>query len=192
MPLKIVHPDHFEIVGNGHVLLSSPPTTKLTADLSVGSLTEEIALLSKGHAIIGKETKSIDQPLVESAASDYYASAATLSTEQDVRFVLELYGRREPGIEIKVDPSLVPEERIELVRIAFAVSFEVKVTLEASIALHRYSTKSEPQIVVLEFGPVERTVQRDSVIASVADVVGLINGKIGALESDKGPGDALD
>lgn len=192
MPIKIVHPDHLEIIGKGGVLLSSPPTTKLSSDLSVATLTEEIALLSKGHAIIGKETKSTDQATIESTFSDYYANAKRLLIDQGAKFLLELRGRKEPGIEIKVDPSLVPEEMVELVRTAFAVNFEVKVTMQASVEYDRYSTKGKFQVIVLEFGPVERTVQQDSVIASVADTVGLINGKLGYSESDEGPGHALD
>jgi len=56
MPIKIIRQTHQEIIGRGTVLLSSPPAADQTGDLYTGQIVEDAALLSRAHAMIGKES----------------------------------------------------------------------------------------------------------------------------------------
>src|SRR5436190_23723584 len=59
MPVKIIHPDHTEVVGEGLVLLFSPHIATSKRDLFTGQIVEEAALLSKSWAIVTKERKQL-------------------------------------------------------------------------------------------------------------------------------------
>src|SRR2546426_578291 len=52
--------------------------------------------------------------------------------------------------------------------------------------------KQPVQIIQLELGPDERGFQKDHIVSVMADIVGLINGKLGFLESDQRGSRVLD
>jgi hypothetical protein len=192
MPLKIVHPNHYEIIGRGFVLLSSPPILSKTTDLHTGTLTEEIALLSKCHAIIGKEKKLTDLSEMESVRSQFTTGIREFLADHGIRFILEIRGKKEPGLEIKTAQSASEaNEILEIVKTAFAMSFPVKVTGFSPEEKPMYSD-SDVQTVVLDLGPDERGFQRESIVDVAAEMVGLVNGKLGFSESDEGVRDVLD
>lgn len=193
MPLKIVHPNHEEIIGRGRVLLLSSANPTKTPDLHMGALTEEIALLSKGHAIIGKEKSSADALEVESARLEFITGVRELIADQGIKVILEIRGKKEPGLGI-VAASSTPEanEIVEIVKTAFSLNFPVAITGLSSTDLPTYSDDKDVQTVVLDLGPDERRFQRETVIDIAAETVGLVNRRLGFSGGDDGSGDALD
>ena len=184
MPLKIIHPDHFEIVGRGLVLLSNPPPSHVSDESYTGKLVEEIALLSKAHAVIGKETKTVDAAPSQPAKSEFDTALERLCRDHGIKCILAITGKKEPGIEIRTERTdESTKEVIELVRAGFAVDFDVKVTSEESMTNDAPSVQSKPQVITLGLGPDGRGYKRDEIVATVADTVGLINAKLGYSEN---------
>ena len=191
MPLKVVHPNHYEIIGGGFVLLSSRPVFGKNEDLHTGTLTEEIALLSKSPAIIAKEKKMVDLSEAESAVYQFASRVRELVADQRIKCIMEIRGRKEPGFEIKTGESAnEPNEILEIVKTAFSMTLSVAVTTidSADLAI----ANDGAQTIILELGPDERDAQRDSVVNVAAETVGLINSKLGFSESDERTGDVLD
>ena len=190
MPLKIIHPDHFEIVGRGIVLLSNPPSFNASADTYTGKLVEEIALLSKAHAIIAKEPKAVDTAKGQLTKSEFNIAIRRLCEDHGIKCVLAIAGKKEPGIEIRTlhtDEST--KEMIELVRAGFAADFDVKITSRENTTDDVLSVQSKSQLITLELGSDERGYKRDEIVATVTDSVSLINAKLGHSEN---PSDTLD
>src|SRR5207249_9654166 len=84
MPVKIIHPDHTQVVGKGLVLLSSPHITTSKRDLYTGQIVEEAALLSKSWAIIAKESKQLQ--------GEAEARLAMSDSDKSVRDFVDEYG----------------------------------------------------------------------------------------------------
>src|SRR5713101_7917728 len=102
MPVKIIHPDHVEIVGLGHVLLTAPHIASPDADLHTGTIVEEAALTSRSYAVIGKVSKEfLDLGKIRSAKSELRKGIETFIAEDGIRYVLDIRGRKEPGVEIR-------------------------------------------------------------------------------------------
>ena len=102
MPLKIIHPDHTEIMGRGLVLLSSPSYTANRRDLDTGQIVEEAALLCKSWAIIAKENKQISMGNeTQSAKSDLVKRVNEFVEEYGIRCAILVSGIAEPGITVK-------------------------------------------------------------------------------------------
>ena len=193
MPLKIIHPNHYEIIGRGLVLLLSSTNQTKTPDLHMGALTEEIALLSKGHAIIGKEKRFADSSEIESARSEFTTGVRELIADQGIRIILEIRGKKEPGLGITVASSTSEADEIaEIVKTGFSLTVPTAVTSLSSTDLPTYSDDKEVQTIVLDLGPGERSFQRETVIDIAAETVGLVNRKLGFSGGDDGSGDALD
>ncbi|HEX4920784.1 MAG TPA: hypothetical protein VFV92_08595 [Candidatus Bathyarchaeia archaeon] len=193
MPLKIVHPNRYEIIGRGLVLLLSSTNQTKTPDLHMGALTEEIALLSKGHAIIGQEKRFTDASDIESARLEFTTGVRELIADQGIRIILEIRGKKEPGLGIMVAPSTSEaDEIVEIVKTAFSLTVPTAVTPLSSAELPTYSSDKDVQTIVLDLGPDERSIQRETVIDIAAETVGLVNRKLGFSGRDDGPGDALD
>ena len=193
MPLKIIHPSHYEIMGRGLVLLSSQPILGKNKDLHTGTLTEEIALLSKSHAIIGKEKRMEDRDGIESAVSQFTTRVREFVADEGIRCILEIRGMKGPGFVIKAEKSASEtNEILEIVKTSFAMSFPVATTPLSPAEHPVYSNSDGVQTIVLDLGPEEREFQRESIIVAAAETVGLINSKLGFSESDEGTRDVLD
>jgi len=207
MPLKIIHPHHTEVVGEGLVLLFSPHITTSKRDLYTGQIVEEAALLSKSWAIVAKERKqpqSGDE--TESADATLERSVQDFVDEYGIKCVIAIRGAAEPGITVKSqgDGSGF-EEILDIIRSGLEPHFSVNIDVVQSgnrvLGLQGNdrgadnSSAQSVQIIQIELGPEERSFRKDQVVNSVADIVGLINAKLGFSVSgdrDEGSSGALD
>jgi len=207
MPVKIIHPDHTEVVGEGLVLLSSPHITTSKRDLYTGQIVEEAALLSKSWAIITKEKK---QPQTgdetQSADANFEKSIQDFVEEYGIKCVIAISGAAEPGITIKGQGDASGfEEILDIIRSGlephFNVNPEVDQTGNRVLGLQGNdkgavnSSAQSVQIFQIELGPEERSFRKDQIVNSVVDIVGLINAKLGfsvSGDGNEGSSGALD
>src|SRR5713226_1799323 len=102
MPVKIIHPDHVEIVGLGHVLLTAPHIASPDAELHTGPIVEEAALTSRSYAVIGKVSREfLDPDRNQSAKSEFRRGVEAFIAEDGIRYVLNIRGKKEPGVDIR-------------------------------------------------------------------------------------------
>src|SRR3989441_12531352 len=118
MPVKIIHPDHTEVVGEGLVLLSSPHITTSKRDLYTGQIVEEAALLSKSWAIIAKERKQLQSgDETQSADANLEKSVQDFVGEYGIKCVIAISGVAEPGITVKSQgDGSESEEILDIIR----------------------------------------------------------------------------
>lgn len=203
MPLKIVRPDHYEIVGTRSVMLTTPHATALGADLYMGQIVEEAALLSKAFAVIGKVSKDFsDANRIQSAKVELRNGLQTYVDEYGVKFILEIRGRKDSGINIATEKGeSASKATSDILRGTLARHFKVAVdshsngseTGSISAGFRRkYSSGSfVVEVVRIDFGPDERTLQRAAVVTDVADLVGALNLSL-SLVADESRGSGLD
>lgn len=196
MPLKIIHPDHSEVMGVGVVLLSSPHTTPAGKDLYTGPIVEEAALLSKSWAIIAKPTKPLQSgDETQSATLDLDKGVLDFVEEYGIRCVISVAGTIEPGITLKsqADQSEF-EEILDIVKSGLEPHFSINTApdlsenngLRGEDAGRNDSSGHSVYKVQLELGPEERSFRKDQIVNSLADIVGLINAKLGFSEDRSG------
>jgi hypothetical protein len=209
MPLKIIHPQHTEVMGTGLVLISSPPVIGQKGDLNAGQIVEEVALLSRSWAFIAREIKQDQEgDKVLQAGSDFDKSVQTFVREYGIKCIIMIVGTSEPGIMIKGyrDDSR-SEEILEIVRSGLEPHFSTNSTMEhAGNGSARVTNQGAEDasghtlpIVRLELGPDERGFMKDQFVNSFTDIIGLINTGLGFSESkprselggSKGPDTAL-
>jgi len=204
MPLKIIHPHHTEVIGKGLVLLFNPHVKGPRRDLYTGQIVEEAALLSRSWAIIAKESKhdqEEDNP--RPAKSDFDGSVQAFVEEYGIKCVMVITGMSEPGITIKgrQDDSQ-SEEILEIIRTGLEPHFSINSTPEQvgngptnSPAVSQ-GTQDAPThsvlTVQLELGPDERGLLKDQIVGSIADIVGLINARLGFSDSNERGSGVLD
>jgi len=202
MPLKIIHPQHTEIMGTGLVLISSPPVTGPKGDLNAGQIAEEVALLSRSWAIIAREIKQDQErdKLIQ-ARSDFDESVQTFVGEYGIKCIIMIVGTSEPGIIIKGYPDdSRAEEILEIVRSGLEPHFSTNSTTEHA---GNGPTKVTVQgtegasihmlpIVRLELGPDERGFMKDQFVNAIADIIALINTRLGFSESNESSSGVLD
>ena len=194
MPLKIIHPDHAEVMGVGVVLLSSPRITAARRDLYTGHIVEEAALLSKSWAIIPKESKLTQSGAATwSGEPDLDKHAQDFVKEYGIKCVISIGGTGEPGIILKsqTDGS-ESEEILDIIRSGLEPHFSIYpdadqsknnlLRLRNSDARRGESPPHSVHIILVELGPEERSFRKDQLVNSVADIVGLINAKLGFSE----------
>ena len=205
MPVKIIHPDHTEVVGEGLVLLSSPHITTSKRDLYTGQIVEEAALLSKSWAIIAKERKQLQSgDETRSAYANFEKSVQDFVREYGIKCVIAISGVAEPGITVKSQgDGSESEEILDIIRSGLEPHFSVKPEVDQSRnkVLGLQGNDREPdnlsaqsvQIIQIELGPEERSFRKDQIVNIVADIVGLINAKLGfSVRGDEGSSGALD
>ena len=205
MPVKIIHPDHTEVVGEGLVLLSSPHITTSKRDLYTGQIVEEAALLSKSWAIIAKERKQLQSgDETRSAYANFEKSVQDFVREYGIKCVIAISGVAEPGITVKSQgDGSESEEILDIIRSGLEPHFSVKPEVDQSgnKVLGLQGNDREPdnssaqsvQIIQIELGPEERSFRKDQIVNIVADIVGLINAKLGfSVRGDEGSSGALD
>jgi hypothetical protein len=202
MPLKIIHPQHTEVMGTGLVLISSPPVIGPKGDLNAGQIAEEVALLSRSWAIIAREIKQDQEgDRVLQAGSDFDKSVQTFVEEYGIKCIIMIVGTSEPGIKIKGYPDdSRSEEILEIVRSGLEPHFGTNSTTEhggngpAKVTNQGAEDGSShtPRIVRLELGPDERGFMKDLFVSSITDIIGLINTRLGFSESNESSSGVLD
>ncbi len=196
MPVKIIHPDHVEIVGLGHVLLTAPHATSPDADLHTGPIVEEAALTSRSYAVIGKVSREfLDLNRIQSAQSEFRKSIEGFIAENEIRYLLDIQGRREPGVDIgTVAGQTCSDSTVELVRSRLVKDFTVKVNNQykgdelGSIVTSYNRRDAKGNFVVetiqVEFGHEERQFQREKVISDISEIAEILDGRLGASRGD--------
>ena len=197
MPLKIIHPHHAEVMGRGLVLLSSPHITAAKRDLYAGQIVEEAALLSKSWAIIAKEGKQLGGDEAQLAKSDLDKSVQDFIDEYGIKCLIAISGTAEPGITVKSQKDgSESEEILDIIKSGIEPHFRLNPDANQSgNRLSGSSTYDGPadgssthsvNIIQIELGPEERSFRKDQIVNIVADIVGLINAKLGFSESGSG------
>ena len=202
MPLKIIHPRHTEVMGTGLVLVSSPPVIGPKGDLNAGQIAEEVALLSRSWAIIAREIKQDQEgDRVLQAGSDFDKSVQTFVTEYGIKCIMMIVGTSEPGIMIKGYPDdLRSEEILEIVRSGLEPHFSINSTTEhagngptkVTVQGTEVASIHTLPIARLELGPDERGFMKDQLVNTVADIIALINTRLGFSESNESSSGVLD
>jgi hypothetical protein len=205
MPLKIIHPDHTEVMGTGLVLLSNPHVTTSKRELYTGQIVEEAALLAKSWAIIAKEKKQPQgmdeaQPVERSLDKTVH----DFVKEYGIKCVITISGVAEPGITIKSQrEGSESEEILDIIRSGLEPHFSINphvnqpgnrgTGLQGNDLLADDSSAQSVQIIQIELGPEERSFRKDQIVNSLADIVGLVNAKFGfSVSGQEGSGGALD
>ncbi len=171
MPVKIIHPDHVEIVGIGRVLLIAPHVASPDADLYTGSIVEEAALTSRSYAVIGKVR------------------------EDGIRYVLDIHGKKDPGVDIGTAlGQMSSDSTMELVRARLVKDFAITmdkefVKPEPRSIVTSYSQKDEKgdfvvETIQIDFGHEERQFQREKVISDLSEIADILNGRLMASRDD--------
>jgi hypothetical protein len=196
LPVKIIHPDHVEIVGLGHVLLTAPHTASADADLYMGPIVEEAALTSRSFAVIGKVSRDfLDLKRIQSAQSEFRKSIENFIAEDGIRYLLDIRGKKEPGVNIGTPSGQTsPDSTIELVRSRLVKDFSVTMNNELKglgpgITVPSYGPKDgNGEFVVeniqIEFGHEERQLQREKVILDVSEIADILNARLAAPRAD--------
>jgi hypothetical protein len=190
MPVKIIHPDHIEIVGLGRVLLTTPHASSLDADVHAGSIVEEAALTSRSYAVIGKVSREfLDLNRIQAAKSELRKSIESFIAEDGIRYLLDIHGKKESGIDVGTAAGKTcSDSTTELVRSRLRKDFMVKVNdgsmeLEPGGVVTSYSRKNAEQDFVVEtiqidFGHEERQFQREKIIGHVSEIADILNARL--------------
>lgn len=199
MPLKIIRPDHLEIIGTGFVLLTAPHAASPHADLHTGRIVEDTALLAKCYALIGKVSREYeDLNRIESAKSHFRESISRTIQDNKIRCIIDVHGKHESGVEIGTAKGQTATETTTLI-IQNILSRDFKqVTLNQRFSGHEQGTiittygenmdQSNIEAVQLEFGHEERTFQKTLIVNSLADIVGILNQTFSASVRNLGQG----
>jgi len=196
VPVKIIHPDHVEIVGLGRVLLIAPHVASPDADLYTGSIVEEAALTSRSYAVIGKVSKEfLDLNKIQSAKSELRKGIETFIAEDGIRYVLDIHGKKDPGVDIGTAlGQMSSDSTMELVRARLVKDFAITmdkefVKPEPRSIVTSYSQKDEKgdfvvETIQIDFGHEERQFQREKVISDLSEIADILNGRLMASRGD--------
>jgi len=196
MPVKIIHPDHVEIVGLGHVLLTAPHIASPDADLHTGTIVEEAALTSRSYAVIGKVSREfLDLNRIQSAQSEFRKSIEAFIAEDGIRYVLDIRGKKEPGVNIgTAEGQTCSDSTTELVKSRLSKDFTVKVNgeykgVESGSVVTSYNSEDAKgnfvvETIQFEFGHEERQFQREKVISDISEIADILDGQLVASRGD--------
>jgi len=196
VPVKIIHPDHVEIVGLGRVLLTAPHAASPEADLFTGPIVEEAALTSRSFAVIGKVSRDfLDLNRIQSAQSEFRRSVESFIAEDGIRYLLEILGKKEPGVNVgTASGQASSDSATELVRSRLIKDFAVTVNNEFKgpepggmvASYSRKNGKGEfvVEAIQIEFGHEERQFQREKVILDVSEIADILNARLAAPRTD--------
>jgi hypothetical protein len=191
IPVKIIHRDHIEVLGNGLVLLTAPHAAGGKGDVNTGQIAEEASRRSNSYAVIGKTSRElVDLNRVASSQTDFRKSINKLLEENGVRCILDIHGKKEHGIDIGTCRGITASETLtKLVRDRLSRDFEVKVndkymgnkpgSIVATYGRREASGIFRVEAVQLEFGIRERLLERNKIVRAMADLVELVNTKLG-------------
>ena len=191
MPLKIIRENQTQLVGRGPVLLAVLPMTRQAQTLYAGKIAEEVALLSKVHAIISGDTKgNLTENDLPPIKSEFEADLQNFVEENHVEYVLQIAGMNDPGVEIRtIYSGPQTEEIVRMMKDRFGQRFRVKLS-SANERAPGGNVGNVPTISIA-LGPEERGFQKNVAIAIISNVVDLIRGKLGKSERDEGISDGL-
>src|SRR5713226_2240167 len=190
MPVKIIHADHVEIVGLGHVLLTAPHIASPDADLHTGPIVEEAALTSRSYAVIGKVSREfLDLNRIQSAQSEFRKSIESFIAEDGIRYLLDIHGKKEPGVDIGTAAGQTcSDSTTELVRSRLVKDFTVKVNneykgLKPGSIVTSYNRKNAKGDFVVEtiqipFAHEDRQFQTETVISDVPEIADILNARL--------------
>ena len=194
MPVKIVHPNHVEIMGFGKVLLATPSAT--VADADMGQITEEAALTSRAFSVIGKPMRdSPEHATSESQSHDLRKGIEGFLAEDGIRYILEIEGKIEPGVQITMtEEKTCSDSTLALVGLRLEKEFTVNPTEAQGAVLPdafaaSYSRRDAKGDFLVEtvrvlFGGEERQFRREKVISVISEIADLLNGRVGTSLTD--------
>ena len=197
-PVKVIHPGHMEVLGAGLVLLTAPHAGGGRGDVNTGQIVEEASRRANSYAVIGKTSREVvDLNRVEAAQTDFRKSINEILDENGVRCILDVHGKKEPGIDIGTCRGTTASEGLtELVRARLSKDFKVKVNdkymgNKPGSIVTTYGKKDalgqfRVEAVQLEFGLKERLLERDTIVTVLVDLVVMINAKLSLLEGGLG------
>jgi len=196
MPVKIVHPDHVEIVGLGHVLLIAPHATGPDADLHTGQIVEEAALTSRSFAVIGKVNREFfDMNRIHSAQSELRRGIEGFVSEDGIRYILDIRGKKEPGVNIgTAGRQTCSDSTTELVKSRLVKDFTVTADSEDKVdepgsTVPNYDRKDAKgnfavETIQIQFGHEERQFLREKIIRDISEIADLLNARLEPSRTD--------
>ncbi len=204
MPLRIVPKNHIDIPGRGYVLLTTPHASSPGADLYMGRIVEDAALLSKCFAVIGKAGREFADPAtIQRAQSELLESIQTFVQEDGLRCILDIRGKMEPDVGLSsVRGESASQSTTDIIKTRLAKDFQLDARaenedLDPGGVVTAFSKKGSDgnflvEAIRVEFGLEEKALKSDKIIGGLADIVGLINQNLGYSESEEGAGNILD
>jgi hypothetical protein len=198
IPVKIIHRNYIEVLGEGRVLLTAPHAAGGRGDVNTGQIAEEASRRANSYAVIGKTSRElVDLNRAGSAQTDFRQSINRLLEENAIRCILDIHGKKEHGIDIGTCRGVTASEILtELVRNRLSRDFEVKVnekymgnkpgSIVTTYGKRDSSGLFQVEAVQLEFGLRERLLERDRVVRAMVDLVGLVNTKLGFRNEERG------
>ena len=196
MPVKIIHPDHVEIVGLGHVLLTAPHTTSPDADLHTGQIVEEAALTSRSFAVIGKvDREFLDPNRIQSAQLEFRKGIEGFVLEDGIRYILDIRGKKEPGVNIgTAGRQTCSDSTTELVKSRLVNDFTVTADSEDKVdepgsTVPNYDRKDAKgnfavETIQIQFGHEERQFLREKIIRDISEIADLLNARLEPSRTD--------
>lgn len=173
------------------MLLTAPHAAGPEAELYTGQIVEDAALASRSCAVIGKISREYaDLNRIQAARTEFRKSIDTLLSDNGIRVVLDVHGKKDPGVDIGTAlGETASEVTTNLVREWLSRDFNVKVNekyrgLEPGSIVTSYGKRGSDggfpvEALQVEFGHEERTYKREKVVDGIAELVVLANRKFG-------------
>ena len=189
MPIKIVRRDHFELLGDGYVLLTAPHAAGPEADLHTGQIVEDAALTSRCYAIVGNVGPEYQDPnKIQTALTALRGSVGAMIEDNEIRCLLDIRGKKDGGVKmVESDGTTISPATIELVRTRLSKNFAVSGLLQSdgSRPENTFTVYSKEDVrgssfeaLQLQFGKRERELERELVVTSLVELVALLNQKL--------------
>jgi len=146
-------------------------------------------LTSRSFAVIGKMNSGLSEPdKIESARTDLRNGIEEFVSEDKIRYVIDIRGKRESGIDVCASPDRTcTASTFELVRSMLAKDFLVTLRADeggvaSGSAIFDFSRKSDDgrflvESVRLEIGPEERQFQKEKVISDISEIAEILNSR---------------
>ncbi len=162
----------------------------------MGQIVEDAALASRAYAVIGKVGNQYSDPnRVEIVRTEFRSSIDSIIEENAIKCILDIHGKEEAGVDMGTGLGRTcTDETGNLVKSFLSRDFTVTVnhkyqgTKPESVATSYQRVGSTGAFLVeaiqLEFGPEERQLKRDKVVDDLAELVGLLNVKLGFVPSE--------
>ncbi len=187
MPIKILHRNRTELVGTGYVLLITSNTTG-SVELYPGPIAEDAALTARSYAIIGKNNAHDNEHQAQ-VLEELRDRINSIIDENRIRCVLEIRSKQDPGIEIQTGPGKTCTEEISnLIHSFLSKNFPVSLNHESLESQSKNLTGLERknqdgtfavQSIRINIGSEELTVRRDKLVDQLAELVGVLNVRLG-------------
>ncbi len=195
MPVKIIHPDHVEIVGIGRVLLAVPHSA-IPEESGIGSIIEESALTSRAYAVIGKVNREfLDPARIGTARLELRKTIDSYIAEDGIKYVLDIHGKQESGVEVWAgEGQTCSAPTLEIAKARLAENFVVKINdgllkgdpeqLLTSLPRKDPGGRFEVETVQFDIGLEERQFQREKIISRLSEIADLLNAQPQQLRAD--------